>query len=499
MARICLCVLMNHPFPANIALLRRIYKGRFTHIRYLIPFERMPDEDVITVYRGSYTHAAYLTDAQKELSALDCDYFIVVQDDVLLNPALSEVNFADVFGLAPDDGFIPRIGPVHTGMHEWPWLAGFVPKLLYPKSILFGGGVESANLNKFLPDAAVLEQRIASQGHSGTNFMRIDPDPVDSRSMPEASRLLLHGLSTDLDQDKPEQRRIDQHSLDAARSLLAAMREDQALAGHLTGEEGAPTTVRLPFPLAMSGYVTDFYIIPQSGFDDFCHYIGVAAAANLFVEIMAPTLLYACCLQVKTAEDCRLDFSGFDASRHLDYFTNPHAMAIHPFKLSLFRSEDDRAGLLDALHEVGEGRRLSGESPLAHATFGRWPGGFLGSAAGWHGGEDWGVWSAEKEVAIPITLPATSDLRVSLQGPVAGIQSLSGSLRTGGGRIAELLVTGEQPRLDVLLKHVQPAADGIARLMLRSDSLIRPSDVYPDSNDTRQLGFGLIRIERVST
>ena len=223
MAQICLCVLMNHPFPANIPLLRRLYQGRFSHLRFLIPFERLPDEDVITVYRGSYTHAAYLTDARKELSAIDCDYFIIVHDDVLLNPQLSEASFDEIFRLGPDDGFIPRINPVQTSMHEWSWLAGFIAKLLYPKSILFGGGVEIPTLRKYLPDPTLLEERMAAHGQGSTTFMRIDPSSINAHAVPEASRLLLHGLSTPLDQQDPDQARVEAHSIEAPKGLVEAM------------------------------------------------------------------------------------------------------------------------------------------------------------------------------------------------------------------------------------------------------------------------------------
>ena len=76
---------------------------------------------------------------------------------------------------------------------------------------------------------------------------------------------------------------------------------------------------------------------------------------------------------------------------------------------------------------------------------------------------------------------------------------MTGMLRSENGDEIDLFATGQQPRLEVLLKQVQPGADGVARLKLTSDTLVRPSDLYSDATDTRQLGFGLVRVERVQS
>ena len=69
-ARVCVCVLFNHPFTANIPLLRSLYAGRFSHVRFLMPLERTAEADVLTVYRGSYAHHAYAGDQVEALGAL---------------------------------------------------------------------------------------------------------------------------------------------------------------------------------------------------------------------------------------------------------------------------------------------------------------------------------------------------------------------------------------------------------------------------------------------
>ncbi|HYO87569.1 MAG TPA: hypothetical protein VER79_02920, partial [Candidatus Limnocylindrales bacterium] len=46
-ARICLVVIFNHRFEANLPILDRLYGDRFHHVRYLMPFYQGTRSDVI--------------------------------------------------------------------------------------------------------------------------------------------------------------------------------------------------------------------------------------------------------------------------------------------------------------------------------------------------------------------------------------------------------------------------------------------------------------------
>ncbi|MFG5408123.1 hypothetical protein ABXN37_08380 [Piscinibacter sakaiensis] len=227
-ARVCLCVLMNHPFPSVIPILRKLYAGRFTSVLFLVPFYRCDEPDVLTVYRGSYTHAAYLTDVRERLAAVDCDHYLVVHDDVLLNPALSEATFRQTFPLGEREGYISHLFPVGGTVGDWTWLFGFAPKALHPKSHLFGSGIEGATLRQYLPGHAQIAAKFAAHGILPQRHARLRSDRMpDVERHP--SRTLLHGYAATLDPSDARQAEVERHCLDAARALVGPARAPKAL------------------------------------------------------------------------------------------------------------------------------------------------------------------------------------------------------------------------------------------------------------------------------
>lgn len=494
--------MMNHPFPANLPLLRKIYKDRFSEVRFLIPFERMPDEDVITVYRGSYIHAAYLTDAWEKLAALECDYYLVVHDDVLLNPKLAESTFFDVFDLGPDDGFISEIGEIHAEPGRWVWNYGFVPKFLFPKSLLFGSGIETANLKKYLPSFSTIHEAFKRNGATFTLGTRLDSTKMeDVQRMP--SRVLLHGLSGPAGEGAPGQPEVEATSLAVEKGLLDAMLGAARVSGDLgtshleSAPQGSEDMVPFPFPVASAGYFTDFYILPRSGLDDFCHYMGVAGAANLFVEILAPTLLHACCAEVKTAAKLGLDFSAFHHRRPPSWFDDPKAVAMHPFKLSVLREPAAQERFMETLNASAAG--VPGAAFWDHE-----PGSAIVSqrGGGWHVAEPWGFWSADHHADVYVEMQAPGTVSVKLRAPThPDLPPLSGALSfdNRGGEAPPQTVRFEvqwpQSEIEIQLHDVEPSTDGKARIVVTSDTLVDPTAL--GLGDARRLGFGLVGLERL--
>ena len=489
--RICACVLMNHPFPAILPLLRRIYRDRFSEVRFLVPFARLPDEDVITVYRGSYTHAAYLTDAHAALAALDCDYYIVLHDDVLLNPKITEANFLELFPLGPAEGFIPHIGSVPEHMGDWAWYYGFLPKLLYPKSLLFGSGVERANLVKYLPPVDQMREALERAGVPVYSDCQLDPARMEG-VLNQPSRVLLHGLAGGLPVGTEAQTNIDARSVDIEQQFMRLIVEDQHMFAGRAGDPGH--RVELPIPLIGAGYSTDFYIVPKPAFDDYCHHIGVASAANLFVEILAPTLLFACCERVRTGVDFGLDFSGFDEPKAVEWFADARCAAIHPFKLSVLATEKIQDAFIELL------RRVATDAPIDPALLVRL--GFrtslTGNMPGWHPGESWGVWASEHEALIQLELSAPAPVRLRLRAPLHPKQPvMTGRLvfNEGTAEVGFSLDYPDNGQIDVEIDELVPDADHIGRIRLISDVLVQPSTLEAGSADTRLLGVGLMNVE----
>lgn len=489
--KICICVLMNHPFLGNLPLLRRLYRDRCSKLIFLVPFERVEDEDVITVYRGSYCHAAYICDAKNVLENIDCDYFMFVHDDVILNPRVDESTFFNLFPLGPNDGFIPRVGNLPDHVGEWGWYYGFVAKALFPKSILFGGGVEFANVSKYLPQREALAEKLTSLGVAFQSTVKLSITHFDDVER-EPSRILLHGLSANLPSNR-EQQMLEQRCLALEKELIEIM-----LASRESSAGDGKEEIDLPFPALTSGYYTDFYILPKTKLADFAHFIGVAAASNLFVEIMAPTILYAVCDRVVTANDLGFDLRGFGPERSLDRLADPNWLGMHPFKLSALRTQEDKERFFDFIDDV----RAERAPESASATQGRFAFGAGGSAGGfvldnWHGVESWGRWSSSTSAILGFTVSADANLKVmrlSIAAPVNESRPVaSGSLIFNGGRHAvKFTVVHPESRIDISVECRDWLATGRNIVEVVSQELVRPSDLAPDATDTRAIGFGII-------
>lgn len=476
---------MNHPFPSNLPLLRKMYSGRFSEVRYLIPFERMPDDDVIPVYRGSYTHAGYLNDAWHALKDIECDYIVMVHDDVLLNPAISEKNFFDFFPLGPNDAFLSKLYDIPQAFGEWVWYAALFPKLFYPKSHLMGTGIERSNLLRYLPDAEALRAKLDRAGVPYTQQMRLDSERMWGVAE-RPSRVVLDGLSGGL--AAPDQQvEIDRQSLQLMHQLNELMLTSQRAVGQTTGDSTDDNIVDFPFPLVQAGYQTDFYILPRSRAEEFQHYMGIAAAANLFVEVIAPTLLFACCDNVRTAADCELDFSGFELKVPFGWFLNSNAVAMHPVKLSAYRDpakEEAFLRIFDGIkaneHPEDSDLRILGQE---HSRFPQ-----LGY--GWHAFEGWGAWSAERESYFRLQMREPGAVRLVLRGTRS--ENLSGSLHFDGQLIATFEPTSGDLDIEITVENVQPDVNGYAVFQLTSNKLLSPHDDDPSSADARRLGLGMI-------
>jgi len=486
---------MNHAFPANLPLLRRIYAGRFSHLLFFLPFVRLDDPDVVTVYRGSYTHAAFITDAMPRLSQIDCDYFVFVHDDVLLNPQLDERNFLASFPLGPDDGFIPWTHQAPAGIDHWAWYYSLLPKLFHPKSLLFGSGIEYPNLIANLPDAETIR---AGFRRSGTPFAetvqietiaQADTTPGMHTASGSSSAVVLDGLSARLDHATPLQQSIDRASRDALETLTEAL----ALAAQrdARGSEGGGTTFTLPIPLAASAFFTDCYILPQSRLEAFAHYMGVAGAAGLFVEFIAPVLLHAVCERVWKASDFALDFGGFAELRRLVDFLDPAVMATHPVKFSMFKTAEQQDALAEIMACIRHGNRLRPDMAVAAGLDATHTDPM--PREGWHQMEAWGRWASGRRASLHIAQPAASPgVRLRLIAPIAaGDPPFTGTV----------LIPGHSPQPFSIAQPntahvVDVRTSGVPLdIVITSERLFRPRDVDPTTADDRALGIGLLPIE----
>lgn len=488
MTKICLCILMNHPFPGNIPLLRKIYEGRFSTIRFFIPFERLDEDDVLTVYRGSYTHAAYLTDHMHELAMIDCDYFLVLHDDVLLNPYLSEATFRELFPIGPDDGFIAGFHAPGSGLAHWIWFFGFVQKLLYPKSILFGAGVETESLGKYLPSPEALAAKFKAAKVDPQRYVRLSlRSGADVKRQP--SRALFHGLAERLTVDAL-QAKVDAACWTAVLALTSALDETTAMdRSRKALRSRRSKRLKLPFPVVTAANFSDLYIVPRSRFASYAHYVGVTAAANLFVELVVATLLVACCEKVWTAAELDLDAAGLQVPRELSSLENRRCLAMHPVKLSIYSSADEQTRFLAKLDALKRGVAYDGVTAKVGESL---PSRYL--LDGWHGEEGWGHWSSSRIATLVFRKDdgvQIDDVVLSFTAPVSErFPNLFARMRLNGHELGVIEATLAAPKTAFTISG---ASLNVGRNLVEiiNDRIVRPSDCDPANHDRRTLGFGL--------
>lgn len=238
---VCLVIIFNHRYDANLQKLRDIYGSRFHTIRFLMPFYNGDDPDVISVFESSYQFQGYLIQAYKELTELGCHYYVFIGDDLILAPELDEDSIIHEVSLDKHKVVCTGIEPVnHENGFGWSH-ARFSPRAFYHRSTRW--------LDSLLPikDA---EERFRE--FFGDGFNRYYSDGFFNGRLPGESE--------------------EAHQ----RSMGAFLRLN-----HETRE--------MPYPIAM-GY-SDFFCISSNKLYEIAYYCGVFSAMNLFCEIALPTAI----------------------------------------------------------------------------------------------------------------------------------------------------------------------------------------------------------------
>ncbi len=119
MNKIALLIVYNHRYDKNIERLETIYTGRFSNIYHLMPFYDGQKENVITVYDSSYQFQGYIAQAFEQLKQKGFLHFIVVADDLVINPCLNENNFFEQTGIHSDACFDYEIKDMSNMSPRW--------------------------------------------------------------------------------------------------------------------------------------------------------------------------------------------------------------------------------------------------------------------------------------------------------------------------------------------------------------------------------------------
>lgn len=302
--KVALIVIYNHRYDKNIDIIETLYKNRFSNIYHLVPFYTGKKDNVIAVYENSLYFQGYVAQGLKSYFREEYKHYFFVADDMILNPDINENNYSDFFGLKDNSSFISEFFSLYK--KDWYWshaIDAFTFQLTKRK-------VEAV---KELP------------------------------TFNEAEKKLLQNKAIDrvLKDEEP----LKWEHLNGKPSLNLLRKE-----GRKRFSDWLRNTIRgrrysLSYPLV--GSYADIFIVSSDNIKQFCHYCGVFAALDLFVEIALPTALALSAESVITEKE--LQYKGKPLWKEeeyellLPYKSNlklllekfpENVLHIHPIKLS---------------------------------------------------------------------------------------------------------------------------------------------------------------------
>ena len=296
MPNICLSIVFNHQFEKNIPKLRRLYDKRFSTIRYLSPFSKSYEPDIIPVSEKSVHFQGYFAQAYRHLPK-NYDYYVFCGDDLILNPCLNEGNLINALN-CDGSAYIKYLNPIWE--HSFAWH-------------------KFEECNRFTENEYTI--------------------PYQNLLPPRNALLKIyksHGLNY---------RNLGFHNFKGVKDKRITINRIKSGASYFL-KNGNKRFVNYPL---VEGY-SDLIVIPQSHLELFCHYCGIFAAMNLWVDAAVATALILSGSEIRTERDS--DYSGTEywngeeiinklkpLNNKLDNISElfkKDELYIHPIKLSSF-------------------------------------------------------------------------------------------------------------------------------------------------------------------
>ena len=297
MPKICLSFVFNHQYENNISKLQKIYGKRFSILRFLSPFSDWDDrKDIIPIYETSVHFQGYFSQAYAQLPK-DCDYYVFCADDLLLNPSLNEQNLIAELK-CENSAYIKYLNPAWE--HSFAWHK-------FEECNSFPSSENVVPYPQFLPNRNELLKKYERFGY---NFRNIG----------------LHNFSG------VHQNRVTLERIWGGLKYLI--------------KNGLKRYVHYPL---VEGY-SDLLVVPKENLKAFCHYCGIFAAMNLWVDAAVATSLILSCEQIMDEE--KHNYKGIELwskedvlqqtklangkIENLKYIFSKNTLYVHPVKLSSF-------------------------------------------------------------------------------------------------------------------------------------------------------------------
>ena len=261
MKKVALIIIYNHQYNENIDILERIYKDRFSDIYHLVPFYNGEKQNVIPVYECSYYFQGYISQGLRSYFKEDYTHYFFVADDLILNPIINEINYSEHLNLNPNTCFIPGFITLHDRNVWWHRVGeAFRWSINFP-------GVEAKNQ---LPDYEIALQKF-QQFDLTIKPLRFNQIWKTPNSIKDFGKMILRDRGSFL------------------RYLKSKFIKNKYM---------------LSYPFV--GSYSDIFVVSSDSIKLFCHYCGVFAATNLFVEVALPTSLVLSAKEIVTENDLKL-------------------------------------------------------------------------------------------------------------------------------------------------------------------------------------------------
>ena len=307
MGKVALIIIYNHQYNKNIEILEEIYGERFSNIYHLVPFYTGEKRNVIPVYENSYYFQGYIAQGYKSFYNSDYDHYLFVADDLILNPIINERNYLEYLKLSDKTCFLPGFIILHEREKWWQRVGeAFRYRIKTP-------GVEAENQ---LPDYETALRLF--------NRFGLEIRPLKFNQIWRNSVSFFYSL----------EQIVTRHRSDVVRFINSLMRNQFVLS----------------YP--MVGSYSDICVVSAENIKLFCHYCGVFAATNLFVEVALPTSMVLSASEIITEENLELKGKALwtkedykllnnynnNLDRLLAEFPQEY-LYLHPIKLSKWRKQ----------------------------------------------------------------------------------------------------------------------------------------------------------------
>lgn len=258
--------LFNNRFEPNVPILDDLYRDRFSRRTYVMPFATLDRPDVVRVQEAGWYFHGHLAQAADRILDDAVTHYVVISDDLVLNPAINEDNILDKLNLGERAAWIKSLAGADRHRHSFPWAA----------------------------DGAFQMQRTM-----GSDLWQMLPSPEEAKRRFEALGI---GFPKPVPRTPAEFRFL----------FWQLPRQAKLIWLHLLAMTGRPS----PYPLLM-GYA-DFLVLPAHGMKRFLELCGIFAAMNLFVELAIPTILPLVYDEIQTELEHDQDFRILTSTRRPD-------------------------------------------------------------------------------------------------------------------------------------------------------------------------------------